>query len=66
MDPGVVFILQNFTFLLYNKILDWSILGAFVDNTIRLAKVMIFVLVKVTSIFSFSNNVFKRLYTRGC
>ena len=59
-----------------DKILDWSKLKVFADNKIKVLKMMIFVFDRVentvgkekmlvTSIFSFSHNVFKGLFTQG-
>ena len=57
-----------------DKILDWSKLKAFADDEIKVLEMMIFVLDRVenilgkgkmlvTSIFSFSRNVFRALFT---
>ena len=59
-----------------DNILDWSKLKAFADGKIKVLKMMIFVLYMVenivekekmlaTSIFSYSHNVFKELFTQG-
>ena len=50
------------------KILDWSKLETFADDS-KIAKMIIFVFDKVenvvTSIFTFSHNVFRRPFTQG-
>ena len=59
-----------------NRFLDWTKFKAFADNKIREAKMMIYDSDRVenivgigenavTSIFSFSHNVFKELLSRG-
>ena len=59
-----------------DNILDWSKLKAFADDKIKVLKMMIFVFYMVenivekekmlaTSIFSYSHNVFKELFTQG-
>ena len=77
-----IFLLQVFFLinsLQNNKILNWPNSKA-LKKKIKLAKMMIFILVReftvknlcekekmlVTSIFSFSHNVFIRLLTQGC
>ena len=54
-----------------NKILGWSKLKTFADDKLKVAKIMNFVFdsvenIVVTSIFSFSQKVFKRLLSKGC
>ena len=56
---------KRFNSLPNDKILDWSKFKAFADDKINVTEKLNFVLGRVESIFSFSHDVFKRLFIQG-
>ena len=69
----LIFLCMIFNASLNNKFLDWSKLKAFADDKINVAQMAIFIFetlwesekMLVTSIFSFSHNVFENLLFPG-